>query len=519
MVPLKFLVCALFYGDFPVLAQRCARTLRALQDTGAVDLRIGLNEVSARSLALIDELLPGVDRITASPQIYKYPMMRRLVHEYTGDATHLMWFDDDSCLVPGLDVPGWLAAVARHARVAQGTLGAAYLREQSAAEHDWIRAQPWYRGRPLPVATRFNTGGWFVVPLALLRRFDWPPAGLRHNGGDVALGALLYQQGLEVMDGRGGVAINADESLAESSAARRGFSEPALGVGDSAGHAEPDPRGPVVGVVGLGHVGSALAAALQPRLRVLRSDPALPGSATVAELARACDVILVCVPTPARPSGAADIDHVEQVVQAIATACADRPTPPVTVIRSTVPPGTTQALAHLHPRLPLVVSPEFLRQHAAAADLAAASRILIGLPTPAPAEAVLTALEPVWRAMSPLATVVMTDAATAELAKYATNAFLALKVTYANQLADACAALGLDYAALAEALVLDPRVGPSHLAVPGHDGQPGFGGPCLPKDLSALLALAGPSLPLLEATARYNAARRGASLPPSNGNP
>lgn len=509
MAPLKFLVCALFYGDFPALAQRCALTLRALRDTGAVDIRIGLNEVSARSLALIEAALPGVDQLRADPQIYKYPMMRRLVHGYTGDATHLMWFDDDSCLVPGLDVPAWLAAVARHARVAQGTLGAAYLREQSAAEHDWIRAQPWYRGRPLPAATRFNTGGWFVAPLALLRRFDWPPPDLRHNGGDVALGALLYQQGLEVMDGRGGVAINADESLAESSAARRGFSEPALGLADSSGHAAPGGQGPVVGVVGLGHVGRALAAALQPRLHVLRSDPALPGSATPAQLAQACGVILVCVPTPAGPSGAADTSIVEAVVGEIAQASAGRATPPVVVIRSTVPPGTTQALAQKHPGLPLVASPEFLRQHAAAADLAAVARILVGLPKPPPPAGALQVLAPVWQALSPRATVVTTDAATAELAKYATNAFLALKVTYANQLADACAALGLDYAALAEALALDPRVGASHLAVPGHDGQRGFGGPCLPKDLSALLALAGPSLPLLEAAARWNQGRRG----------
>lgn len=227
----KFLVCALFYGDFPALAQRCALSLRALHDTGAVDLRIGLNEVSAASRAVIEATLPGVETLHADPQIYKYPMMRRLVHGYTGDATHLMWFDDDSCLVPGIDVARWLQAVAGAAQATRGVLGAAWLRVQTQPEREWIQAQPWYTGRALPEATRFATGGWFVAPLALLRRFDWPPPALRHNGGDVALGALCHQQGLEVVACHGGIAINADDSLAASSAPRRGFSEPPLGLG------------------------------------------------------------------------------------------------------------------------------------------------------------------------------------------------------------------------------------------------------------------------------------------------
>ena len=197
-------MCALFYGDYPALARRCAQSLRALRDTGQVDMRIGLNEVSPASHAIIEATLPGVDAIHANPQIYKDPMMRRLVHEYTGDATHLMWFDDDSCLTPGLDVPRWLAAVAGAALTTQGTLGAAYLLKQSALEREWIRAQPWYTGREIPEATRFSTGGWFVVPLSTLRRFDWPPPALRHNGGDVALGALCHQQGLEVVACHGG---------------------------------------------------------------------------------------------------------------------------------------------------------------------------------------------------------------------------------------------------------------------------------------------------------------------------
>lgn len=264
---------------------------------------------------------------------------------------------------------------------------------------------------------------------------------------------------------------------------------------------------PVIGIVGLGPVGRALAGALAPHFRVMHCDPALAASPDAAQLARDCTVVFVCVPTPAGASGAADVSIVQDVVSQIAQT-ASGANPPLVVIKSTVPPGTTQALARQHARLPLVVCPEFLRQHAAATDLAEATRIVVGLPVPAPPTVTLDLLRPVWQALSPLAHVVVTDATTAELAKYATNAFLALKVTYANQMADACAALGVDYAAFAQVLALDPRIGASHLAVPGHDGQRGFGGPCLPKDLAALLAVLGPQLPLLDAVQRMNGALR-----------
>ena len=68
------------------------------------------------------------------------------------------------------------------------------------------------------------------MPLALFRQFDWPPARLRHNGGDAALGALLHQQGLPVTPFRAGLAINADATLADASAPRRGYSERPLGI-------------------------------------------------------------------------------------------------------------------------------------------------------------------------------------------------------------------------------------------------------------------------------------------------
>lgn len=223
----KFLVLALFYGDHPQLAQRCGETLRRLWNTGRVDMRVGLNEVSPRSRALLEELLPGVEMLSADPQIYKHPMMRRLLYTYAGDATHMIWFDDDSCLLPGIDAHAWLDVVATRARDLRGTLGSLYTSRLTPAQKEWIRRQPWYRGREIPDVVTFSTGGWKVAALEQLRRWDYPFPNLRHAGGDASLGALLYQEGLEPEQFRVGLAINADAQLRESQAWRRGDSEPA----------------------------------------------------------------------------------------------------------------------------------------------------------------------------------------------------------------------------------------------------------------------------------------------------
>jgi hypothetical protein len=148
------------------------------------------------------------------------------VHEYRGDATHLMWFDDDTCLMPGTQAASWLQSVALRASGTEGSLGSVYSQRLTGRQKEWIRRQPWYAGREIPDDVVFNTGGWVVVPLAVLRRWDWPGPELHHNGGDMVLGELLHQQGLPVEQFRVGLAINADAQLRESAALRRGFTEP-----------------------------------------------------------------------------------------------------------------------------------------------------------------------------------------------------------------------------------------------------------------------------------------------------
>ena len=134
--------------------------------------------------------------------------------------------------------------------------------------------------------------------------------------------------------------------------------------------------------------------------------------------------------------------------------------------------------------------------------------MLLGLPEPQPSLVQLTSLKALVHELSPIASILTTDATTAELVKHATNAFLALKVVFANQMADACSAFGVDYPDFVRLLTLDARVGESHLQVPGPDGKRGFGGACLPKDLDALVAAAAPHLPLLQAAAEWNRKKR-----------
>ncbi|MEP6792650.1 MAG: hypothetical protein ABI907_14875, partial [Ramlibacter sp.] len=115
----------------------------------------------------------------------------------------------------------------------------------------------------------------------------------------------------------------------------------------------------MIGIVGLGTVGTALAQALLNRHAMLHCDPALTDAVPLERLATECRIVFVCVPTPPAASGAADVSIVQAVVQVLAEAAGAQP--PLVALKSTLPPGTTQALAHKHPALPLVACPEFLR--------------------------------------------------------------------------------------------------------------------------------------------------------------
>ncbi|HUQ62012.1 UDP-glucose/GDP-mannose dehydrogenase family protein [Lentzea sp.] len=176
------------------------------------------------------------------------------------------------------------------------------------------------------------------------------------------------------------------------------------------------------------------------------------------------DYTFVCVPTPAGAGGEADLSAVEDVLSLATT--------PV-VLKSTVPVGTAA-------RYPGAVSnPEFLREGHAVEDFLRPQRIVVG------AQDERLAHEVAELYADTRAPVVLTDNTSAELVKYASNCFLALKLSYVNTIAELCENLGADIDGVAEGMRLDDRIGASCLA-PG----PGWGGSCLPKDTLALLATA-----------------------------
>ncbi|AKS35445.1 UDP-glucose dehydrogenase family protein [Mycolicibacterium goodii] len=187
-------------------------------------------------------------------------------------------------------------------------------------------------------------------------------------------------------------------------------------------------------------------------------------------------VVFVCVPTPSGDDGSADLRAVDAVVEGAAGVLPDGA---VLAMKSTVPVGTTRQVGNrLRGRgIHAVSNPEFLRESHAVYDFRNPDRILIGADDEAAAELVSqvygeTAGRTAMR-MSP---------ESAELAKYASNAFLALKVSYANSLARLCAHAGADITDVVRCMGADVRIGP-HFLQPG----PGWGGSCLPKDTSALL--------------------------------
>ena len=300
----------------------------------------------------------------------------------------------------------------------------------------------------------------------------------------------------------------------------------------------PVGRGPRVGVVGLGYVGIATGVAFAAhgtrvvgydvqgarRDQVARGDSPIyePGldrllrrvvrakrltvASHMAELVGESDLLFVCVPTPSAPDGSVDLRFVEEAVRDLALVLRKAPGWKAVVVKSTVVPGTTEGLVRevlvresgreIGPRLGLAANPEFLAEGSLVADALHPSRVVIGCSDRRTARM----LREAYRGFpSP---VVELSPTAAELVKYASNAFLASRISFANEMAALCEATGTDVDAVMQAVGMDPRLGPRFLRA-----GPGFGGSCFTKDLRALLAAAGArgvELPLSEAALTVN---------------
>jgi UDPglucose 6-dehydrogenase len=257
--------------------------------------------------------------------------------------------------------------------------------------------------------------------------------------------------------------------------------------------------------------------------RVPIYEPGLPGliaknvaaqrlrfTADIAQAVAASQVIFLAVPTPPGEDGSADL----QYVLAAATAIAEHMTDPKVIVnKSTVPVGTGRKVKDvvrstlerraLALEFDVVSNPEFLREGSAVRDFMHPDRIVIGSDSERSREIVRDIYNVLYLIDTPF---VFTSLETAELIKYASNAFLATKIAFINEVAGLCDAAGADIRDIAKAMGMDGRIGKYFL----HPG-PGFGGSCLPKDTRALVRIGhdhGVRMSIVDAVVKANESQR-----------
>ena len=241
----------------------------------------------------------------------------------------------------------------------------------------------------------------------------------------------------------------------------------------------------MIGIVGQGFVGNAVYQKFKNYYDVLTNDlDENKSTATLENLIQMCSTIFLCLPTPMKSDGKCDTSILEKVLDTIDLLTDNLETKKTIVIKSTIPPGTTEKFNKRYESLDIVFNPEFLTERNAVKDYENQNRIILGGPRPATTE-----LKQIFSKVFPKAHIIKTDSTHAEMVKYLTNSFLATKVSFANEIYQLCDKLNIDYDKVVEYATLDERLGKSHWGVPGHDGDFGFGGHCFPKDLAALLHL------------------------------
>ena len=236
-----------------------------------------------------------------------------------------------------------------------------------------------------------------------------------------------------------------------------------------------------IGIIGQGFVGNAIYQKFKKYHKVLTYD--LDDSkcnTTKQELLENSEIIFVCLPTPMNSDGSCNLNIVESVIKELNVIGNY-----LVVIKSTIPPGTTEKFNNKYKNIDIVFNPEFLTEANAVDDFENQTRIILG-----GSKEGTTKLKQIYSSIfRKTSKIIKTDSRTAELVKYITNAYLANKVSFANEIYQICEGLDLDYDKIIEYATYDERLGLSHWGVPGPDGDFGYGGHCFPKDLSAIISL------------------------------
>ena len=242
-----------------------------------------------------------------------------------------------------------------------------------------------------------------------------------------------------------------------------------------------------IGIVGQGFVGTAIREGLSHIFNMQTYDKFKEEASTCSslqELSRKVEILFVCLPTPMNKDGSCNLSIIESVIEELDGYKNNN----IAIIKSTIPPGTTERLNSQCQNLKVVFSPEFLTEANFIDDFKNQNRVIIGGPRPAS-----TKVKNLFTKAFPGITIIKTGSNTAESVKYFTNCFLAVKVGFANEFKQICDKVNVDFDKVVEYGLYDKRIGSTHFSVPGPDGRLGFGGSCFPKDLNALISIASES--------------------------
>jgi nucleotide sugar dehydrogenase len=261
-----------------------------------------------------------------------------------------------------------------------------------------------------------------------------------------------------------------------------------------------------IGIIGQGFVGSAVYEGMKNHFETFAFDKdplKFSNASSIFEIISRAELTFLCVPTPMRKSGECDLNIVRAALNEIAESVkATGKKDYIVIIKSTIPPGTTDMLNQEYENLDIVFNPEFLTEANAVEDYKNQNRIIVGGERPGS-----TVVKQMFSKAFPQVPIIKTSAKIAEMVKYVTNTFLATKVSFANEMYQICQGLSIDYDKVIEYAKYDNRLGNSHWSVPGPDGHFGYGGSCFPKDTQALTYIAktlGVMSTMLEASWKVN---------------
>ena len=255
-----------------------------------------------------------------------------------------------------------------------------------------------------------------------------------------------------------------------------------------------------IGIIGFGFLGHALAHGFALHADIKIYDKYDNQYDTLDDTVNSSDFIFVGVPTPMNENGTQDLSSIYDAVKSVVDVANSRK---IIILKSTIIPGTTRKCAKKYRKHGFVFNPEFLTERASKLDFINSARIILG-----GKKKDTTKVEKLYRERFTHTPIYKTTWEAAEVVKYMSNSFFAVKISFLNEMYEVAKHIGVPYEDLRDMWLADQRIGNSHTDVPGHDGQRGYGGKCFPKDVPAFInwgADKGLVLNMCRAAERVNA--------------